>query len=137
MKKFLSISLCFILLFSNLGLAMATHYCGGQAVKTGLTIGHGHLDCGMPDMDMDSEESKQGINANNCCENQYQFLEVEDDYRSSLVQITFNPDFAFLVFAHSLFSVELAQKSSKVKYSHYSPPLLLRDIPVLNQIFII
>ncbi len=51
MKKILAISLALIMLSTNTGLSMATHYCGGLAVKSQLVLGHESLDCGMSNMD--------------------------------------------------------------------------------------
>lgn len=140
MKKSLAISLALILLLSNAGITMATHFCGGQAVMNKVMLGQGHLNCGMPDMDTDCEsESNEGIHykTNPCCENHYQSLEVEDDYhQSNIVQLNINIDFA-IALIHTFLNIELFSEDDKPQYANYSPPLLLRDITVLNQVFII
>lgn len=126
------------MLISNIGLTMATHYCGGQAVVSEVMFGSDHLDCGMPDMDTDCE-SEKGIHykATPCCENHYQSLDVEDDYhQSKIVQHNINIDFA-IAFVHAFLNIELFPEVDKPQYANYSPPLLLRDISVLNQVFII
>ncbi len=134
MKKLMAISLALVLLTSNIGLAMVTHYCGGQAVKSQLTIGHGNLGCGM-DMRTSSEQSKAVDNeSSGCCENQYQSFEIEDDY--SLLQLSLNLDF-IAAFVHSFLEIVLVPGQQHPQYAHYSPPLLLRDIHILNQVFII
>lgn len=139
MKKIFAISLALILLVSNIGLTLATHFCGGQAVKNEIMLGHNHLDCGVPHMEAPACESKlsahQHLKAHSCCENQYRILQVEDDFKSNLVQ-ELNLDFA-LTFVQSFVAFALSAKIQKPQYANYSPPLLLRDIPVLNQVFII
>lgn len=138
MKRTLAISLAFILLLSNVGIIMATHLCGGEPIMSQMMLGSGKLDCGMPDMDTDCE-SEKGIHykTNPCCENHYQSLEVEDDYhQSNIVQLNINIDFA-IALVHTFLNIELFSEDDKPQYANYSPPLLLRDITVLNQVFII
>lgn len=138
MKKLLAISLALILLTSNIGLAMVTHYCGGQAVKSQLMIGSNHLDCGMADMNMATEQDPEAIDytSSGCCENQYQTFEIEDDYQINLSQLSLNLDFV-VAFVHSFWNVVLLSETEHPQYTNYSPPLLLRDIPLLHQVFII
>lgn len=136
MKKAIAILLALVLLTSNVGLAMVTHYCGGQAVKTQLVIGHGSLNCGMTDMAMATEQRSTGTNYEvpGCCEDQYQSFEIEDDFK--LLQLSLNLDFV-AAFVHSFLDVVLLSEEEHPQHAHYSPPLLFRDIPILNQTFII
>lgn len=51
MHRLLSASLGFLILFSQLGLSYATHYCGNKAVGSEITLGTNTLDCGMEKTD--------------------------------------------------------------------------------------
>ena len=133
----MAISFALILLVSNMGFAMAVHYCGGLAVESQLMVGHYPLDCGMPDMDMEDEPIKDiQLNPQDCCDNQYQFLDVDDDFLSAHLSLSFNVDL-FITFIHTWLNVVLLSEADKPQYASYSPPLLLRDIPVLHQVFLI
>jgi len=136
MRKVLAISLAFILLLSNVGVTLATHLCGGQALMSRIMVGSGDLDCGMPGMD---SEPENGIHykAKPCCENHYQSLEVKDDYQpSKILQLDFNLDFA-VALVHTFLNIGLFPEINKPQQANYSPPLLPQDITVLNQVFII
>src|SRR5690606_3690874 len=114
--------------------------CGGKALMSQITVGSKHMDCGMPGMDMDtaqdSEQEKQ-LKAEPCCENHYQRIEVKDDYhKSNIVQLNINVDFA-IALVHTFLTIAPFAEADKPQYLHYSPPLLLRNIAVLNQVFII
>lgn len=139
MKRFLAISLALILFSSNIGLTMATHFCGGQAVISELMLGHNHLDCGMHAMDSERQPDKGTSipEENGCCENEYLTVEIEGDLQITKAQTSL--DFNFVAaFVHSfLDTAPLLPELEKPSYSQYSPPLLFRDIPVLNQVFII
>src|SRR5690606_10517387 len=134
MKKLMAISLALVLLTSNIGLAMVSHYCGGQAVKSQLTIGHGNLGCGM-DMRTSSEQSRSADNeASGCSEYKYQAFAIEDDY--SLLQLSLDFD-AVAAFVLSFLEIVLVPGQQHPQCADYSPPLLLSDIHILNQVFII
>lgn len=136
MKKLISIALTLILLISNVGFTMATHFCGGEAVKSELMLGQKQLGCDMPDMERHGEsDSTTRFDAKGCCDNHYQALTIEDDYSLKLVK-TLNFDFA-IAFVHVFLKSDIPAEFEKQQYAHYSPPLLLRDLPVLNQVFLI
>ena len=141
MKAFLATFLSLILLISNFGLTMGTHFCGGMAVKSQLMIGHNHLDCGMPGMDMatekeSDEEGELHLKSLGCCENHYQTLETDHDFKANQFSSFLNI-YTIIAVVHSFLNNGLLLETEKPQYANYSPPLILRDIPVLNQVFII
>ena len=122
-----------------MGLTFATHYCGGFAVKRQLMFGIHALDCGMANMDMDCENlppKNDIVKAKSCCENQYQTLETDNEYNSSEVQPVPTPAFV-MAFTHSFLLMSIFLDNEKQPYTHYSPPLLEYDLPVLNQKFLL
>ena len=141
LKKFISISLVFVILFSQFGLAVGTHYCEGLFVKTKLMIGHAHLDCddmSMGDMAKDCDR-KSGpethLDKKSCCENEYLSIDVENEFKLSIEQRAINLDFvAILAISYiDLFSAD----QEKPQYSAYNPPLVTKDISILHQVFLI
>lgn len=139
MKRTISISLLLIFLVGQSGFELVTHYCGGIAVETQIVVGHAELHCGMSNMETDCEtgpSKRSSLKKKNCCENQYQSLDLETE---------FHPDFTFsstnLEFI-SVFLINLAPRSylfedDKAKDLNYSPPPIKRDIPLLVQSFLI
>ena len=73
MRKAIAISLSFILLLSNVGLTLASHYCGGHVVESQLMIGANNLDCGMPDMGATcaNDDAANSVQSIPYCENHY------------------------------------------------------------------
>ena len=136
------------MLFSNMGFAIATHYCGGMAVESKLMLGHETLDCGMAtmvtaDMDisnMDEQPCQSGqthalqFKKTPCCENEYQSLDIEDDYELTVVQPSLNFEFV-AAFVVSFLKVAFLTEITSPQYANYSPPLIEQDIAVLYQVF--
>ena len=126
-----------------MGLAIATHYCGGMAVESKLMLGHEPLDCGMAtvdtaDMDEQPCQSEQThalqFTKTPCCENEYQSLDVEDDYELTVVQPSLNFEFV-AAFAVSFLKATFLTEIPSPQYANYSPPLIEQDIAVLYQVF--
>lgn len=138
MKKPLAIFFAIILLMGNSGLTLATHLCGGHAVMNKVTLGSEHLDCGMADMD-ETCESKDGLiyTADNCCENQYQSIELTDDLIPSKTGQFDHILYFAIAWIHTLGNIDLFPVADNPRFALYSPPLLFRDLPVLHQVFII
>ncbi|MDZ7613763.1 MAG: hypothetical protein U5K51_08755 [Flavobacteriaceae bacterium] len=87
MKKVVAIFFTIILLFSNLGFAVGTHYCGGEAVMSKFLLGETALSCGMAAMESDCDSDHGdglSFSRSGCCENEYRSFLVDDNYHPSL-----------------------------------------------------
>jgi hypothetical protein len=139
MKQVLAIFLALLMLTTNVGITFATHYCGGKAVKTTLSLGQDDIDCGMADMDTPCENPSESptVKRKNCCENKYTQVTIEGDYNTPAVVKT-AVDFQFIaVFVVTYINLYSFNASTEAEYTGYSPPLLALDIPVLIQSFLI
>lgn len=127
------------MLTTNMGFAVATHYCGGLAVESKVVLGHEALDCGMANMDKDCKAPPlEGTHLSKkpCCENKYQSIDTEDNFKPTIVQSLVNVEFvaAFIVtFLH----LPISSVNEEPQYANYSPPLIDQDISVLHQVFLI
>jgi hypothetical protein len=88
LSKLLSIALSFIPLVSHLGLSFATHYCGGKAVTSQVSIGTTILSCGMEQShtDCSSSESTQDFNTESCCKNELIMLSLAETVSDSIIE---------------------------------------------------
>ena len=137
-KKILSIALALIMLSTNMGFAIATHYCGGMAVESQLVFGHEALNCGMANMDKGCETQPEGMHLSkkSCCENKYQSLDTEDDFKPTIAQSMVNVDFV-AAFVITFLHLPISSTDEEPQYANYSPPLINQDISVLHQVFLI
>lgn len=141
MKRILSISLVLLILTGNLGLTIATHFCGGQAVMSEFTFGNEHLDCGMNDTEdsCESDRADQTVGREGCCENKYLNItgSIEDDYNPTAQFDIPNAKFVFALVGtfFRLHFPEADQKSPSLNF--HPPPVLEQDFQVLYQTFLI
>ena len=137
MKKLIAIFLGLILLVSNMGVALATHYCGGSAVKSKLAVGISDLDCGMAMADCNYIPGKNLIlNSQSCCENHYQIFQTDDHLSSAMLQINHIEDFHFNILSSPL-NITYFPEAEITRYNNHSPPYPEKSIQVLFQTFLI
>ncbi|WP_373511205.1 hypothetical protein [Persicitalea sp.] len=139
MKKILTIALAFLLMMSNMGFTVATHFCGGHAVKSGLRLGGGDWDCGMNTKSAEYQVSQTNctsITAEPCCENMHQHIQTDDNQPTDLPAPQFHaPIGEPVVFSFLYLESSTAQEIAPRRID--PPPLLKRDVQVLFQTFLI
>ena len=141
MRKFLAISLALVLLASNIGLAMSTHYCGGQAVAHALAIGTPELGCGMEGdgTTLCDRERMEGhsLAATPCCQEKHQLLQSGESFKSqSALEIpALSPQ--VMVVAQAMLAGYFASKNIRPLFNSHSPPLRHPNLMVLFQTFLL
>lgn len=139
MKRFVAISLAIIIMMSNLGLTVATHYCGGHAVESGLQLGGGDLDCGMKDGGTEYQAANENcahFTAEHCCENLHQTLQTDNTLQIDLPA----PEFHAPVAEPAVYAFHYYEPVTALEIAPFRidpPPIFERDIQVLFQTFLI
>jgi hypothetical protein len=140
-KKVISIALSLLTLMSQVGYALNTHYCGGEAMKTSFTLAASELSCGMMDEETtnceEKDQEQSSFQEKPCCENKHQLFQSENEYKKPVEAQNFTPDFAiaFLLVSNNLLATTPINEQLFVPTK--SPPLLDRDRQVLFQTFLI
>lgn len=81
MKRFLTIVMAILLLMSSMGFTVATHFCGGHAVMSGLRLGGGDWDCGMVQEEIDHSDDDRNctrLTEESCCKNRNQAIQTDN-----------------------------------------------------------
>ena len=135
-RSSIAVFLAFVVLVSTSGFTISSHICGGKKVKTVMSITHSDVSCGMEE-DSDSISCEKGsIMTSNCCQNEFQLVQFDKDYTQQLNKVEFNQDLTAVLFT-VVFDLFSSETSQEIFYSDYSPPPLVRNIPVLIQSFLI
>jgi hypothetical protein len=79
MKKFISISLTFLLLTALFHFSIATHYCGGTIATTKISLSGKLASCGMEN-DKDRTPVPGIYFVSHCCENHLAYCGVTNNY---------------------------------------------------------
>ncbi|WP_020529701.1 HYC_CC_PP family protein [Flexithrix dorotheae] len=140
MKKILSIFLTFLLLISQVGLTMATHYCAGEAVESQLMLVAGHIGCGMEEdikEDCENLPAAQVLQAQSCCDSDFQVFQNDEDLDHAKSKINLNLSIS-IIFIQSFYAAFISAEEQVFYQPDYpSPPRLKQDFQVLFQTFLI
>lgn len=134
MKKLLAVILSFVILITSMGFTISSHICAGKRVKTVVGISDSDVSCGMEIADSDC--GKETMVKSNCCQDEFQKIQMDEDYTQQYNKVEFNKGFVAVLFT-IVFDLFSSKASQEFFYSDYSPPPLVRDIPVLIQSFLI
>src|SRR5690606_40113025 len=74
---------------------------------------------------------------NQCCNNEKVVVEGQDELKISNQNIDFQKDIIFSVFVFSYINLFEYLPQQIIPFKEYSPPLLVYDISILDQVFLI
>lgn len=129
-----AIALSALVLLSTLSFSVDLHYCGKKLV--GIALNNKAEGCGM---EIASEKPfTSGIQSGtHCCEEVMLAFEGQEDLRYSGYESSAAKFFATHVAGFFDFVPRLEIINRTFHFREYSPPLLIRNIPVFNQTFLI
>lgn len=133
MKPFLhktgAVLLAFLLLFSTLSFSVDMHFCGRSLVD--MELFHKAEGCGMA---MDDSS----MDAMGCCSDHQIVVAGQDDLKAPPATDLQAPlDLWVPAFVNFLSDFTEIALQAPPPYEQYTPPLLIRDIPVQHQVFLI
>jgi hypothetical protein len=125
---------------SNVGFSINTHFCGGIAVKSSLSVGLHNPDCGMSKMDGACESTlpldEEIVKSKPCCENQHQLIQLDENAELKSLSFGLNPVF-FVAFVQFFVHSILFPFQNLIQNAYYPPPIPDKDIQILFQTFLI
>lgn len=130
-------------LMVTLGFNLHKHYCQNQLQKVAVWVQPSscHEDSGMRPSCHKTEKPHCQHNtpeeANNCCNNTSQFVQLDTDLVMPIIQTAVVPIFDAIFFALPTFiNVSLTTPPFFTNYLLYKPPLVFEDISLLGQVFL-
>ena len=125
-----------IVLLSTMSFSVDMHYCGdhlvdfsfSQTVNTCMMkaeMSKSSSECAVMDMEMD------------CCTDIEIVIEGQEDLKISFDQLSFDQQLFIASFVYSNIILFDGLDENVVPFKNYSPPPLIRDIQILDQLFLI
>ena len=130
--KVFSISMALIVLVSTMSFTIEKHFCGNILVETAVfTEVSG---CGMDMSKFPSPETEK----NDCCKNEVEAVKGQDNLKiTSFDDLKFQQQLFLASFVHTFVNLFEGLPEQVIPHRNYSPPKLVVDIQVLDQVFII
>lgn len=141
MKKFFqksgSFATALLVLFSTMSFSEDKHFCGSELVY--FAIFSKAMTC-------TSEAKTRGVKMDHemvcdekdsCCTNQKTALNGQDKLNISFHFLDFDQQLFFTTFTYSFIYNDESSSLTETPFRYYTPPLLVTDIHVLDQVFVI
>ena len=131
--QFFSVLLAFFLLVSTTTWTVGKHYCMGLLVDYSF-FSHAQ-DCGMG---MESwGDNLLESDTHSCCKDQLVIVGGQDQLSPFFDTIHVDGQSFFVSFSTPTFNLSLRWASVPLPYEFYPPPLLIKDIQLLDEVFLI
>lgn len=123
-----------LLLLSTTSWKVEKHYCMGRLMDMALFVDVD--DCGM-NMASDMDRPNLDDTKNSCCDDEVIFISGQDDLKMSFEDMSFDQQFFLVTLIHSYSDLFRATEQLSVPNEYYPPPLLVKDIQLLDEVFLI
>jgi len=130
--KIVSIVLAFLVLFSTVSFTIEKHFCGDVLIAVSLFAE-------VQKCTMESFEIEQAtIKNKSCCKDTVDIIQGQNELIVNTVDdLELDKQFFITSFVYAYLKLLEGFPKNKIPYKNYSPPNLILDIQVLDQVFII
>ncbi|WP_400070603.1 HYC_CC_PP family protein [Zobellia russellii] len=135
-RKIHSYFACFmalVLLVSTTSFKVEKHYCMGRLVD--VAFFSDAQDCGMA-MSLD-ENIGSTVDKMSCCNSELIAMEGQNDVKPSFNDFNLDQQMVLVAFVYSYGVLFEPVEAKHVPYSHYNPPKIIKDIQLLDAVFLI
>jgi hypothetical protein len=122
-----------LLLVSTTSWKVEKHYCMDVLVDVAFFIPA--QDCGM-DINLEDDSSEK-IEKQSCCDDEVIVVEGIDDVKSAGDDFDLQQQFFIIAYSYSYLSLFQIDETENFPHKNYAPPRLVKDIQLLDDVFII
>ena len=133
-KKIAAILMAFVVCFSTMSFSISEHYCGDHLVDSALFSKA--ESCGM-ELQKKSPTNECSVDKEDCCSDVVKQIEGQTNLKTDLSNLTFQQQVFVTAFSYSYVNLFEGLDKNIVPFKYYSPPLIVTDLQVLDQVFLI
>lgn len=133
-KKIGVIIMSFVVLLSTMSFTVNQHYCGDKLV--GSALFSKAESCGM-EMPQASVQKGCSIQTKNCCKDIVLLIEGQNELKTEMSTISFDQHVFVASFIYAYVNLFEGLENNIIPFKNYTPPILVCDIQVMDQVFII
>lgn len=128
LHKIFSVNLALIVLFSTVSFTIEKHYCGDVLVDVSMFV----------EADKCAMEALEMLQKKTCCKDEVDVVKGQDELKvSSFEDLDFEQQQFVTAFVYAYINGFESLPKQTIPHKDYSPPNLVADIQVLDQVFII
>ncbi|WP_108173081.1 HYC_CC_PP family protein [Christiangramia gaetbulicola] len=125
-QHILSLTMAFLVMLSTMSFTVDKHFCGSHLVDK--AVFSKAKTCGMQ-MNAAAES--------HCCTNEKVSVEGQDELKISFDSFDFHQQLFITTFTYTYFELFESLPKQVIPFKDYSPPLLVTDIQLEDQVFLI
>jgi len=133
-RNSISVCLALLVLFSTMSITINQHYCGDTLVDSSLFTKA--KTCGMeienPIGNRDLADMKK-----DCCKDIVKLIEGQDDLKLDFSNLDLQQQVFITSFVYACINLFESIEKENIHFKDYSPPLIVKDIQILDEVFII
>lgn len=135
-QRIFSVLLALVVMMSTVSFAVDKHFCGNFLVDMAILSEAETCEISRSEY---SDFVVTDVNSNGCfcCSNQQTTIEGQDKLVTSIKSFEFNKLVFLSTFTYSYFSLFRNAPEHVVPFKNYSPPLVIRNSQLLDQVFLI
>lgn len=122
--------MAFLVLLSTFSFVVDMHYCGSILVDK--AVFSKAETCGMT-----MHSGIEGLTEDSCCTNEQVAVEGQDELKVNFEKLDLQQQVFLASFTYSYINLFEGLPQATEPYKDYSPPLLVTDIQLLDQVFLI
>jgi hypothetical protein len=133
-QKITAILMTFVVVFSTMSFTISEHYCGDHLVDSALFSKA--ESCGM-DMQKVTLGDDCNIDKSDCCDDVVKEFKGQNELETEVSTLKFQQQVFISAFVYTYINLFEGLEKNVVPFKNYSPPLLVRDVQVLDSVFLI
>lgn len=133
-QKFSSLILALLVLVSTFSFTIEKHFCGDLLVDQ--AVFSKVKDCGMSSHNMDTM-MVSGMLTDSCCTNTHLAIDGQDELKISFDKLSLDQQVFVAAFTISFIQIFETSLEQVIPFKDYSPPILVTDIHLMDQVFLI
>lgn len=134
LRKISAIMMAFVVLFSTMSFTFSEHYCGHNLVDIGL-FSKAEA-CGM-EMQKPASSENCELSKSDCCKDEVTQFTGQNELNTSFSSLNFEQQIFVASFVYAYVNLFDGLSLNIVPFKYYTPPLLVTNIQVLDQVFLI
>lgn len=134
LRKISSILMAFAVLLSTMSFTVSEHYCGHNLVDRGVFSKA--ETCGM-EMQKQTSSGDCELSKSDCCDDEVRQFTGQNELNIGLSSLNFEQQIFVASFVYAYVNLFEGLTVNIVPFKYYTPPLLVTNILVLDQVFLI
>lgn len=134
LKKIAALLMTLVVLFSTMSFTISEHYCGDHLVTSALFSKA--ESCGM-EMQKPLPTNNCNIDKENCCDDVIKHIEGQNELKTATTSFTYDQQVFVASFIYTYINLFEGLVKNIVPFKNYSPPFIVTNIQILDQVFLI